>query len=305
MSVPTDPFRRETHVFKRVVDCEIKADVLGADAARSAAAPCPVVVWIHGGGLIFGTRMRGPRPTLLQELLRAGVVTVSIDHRLAPETKLAGIVDDVRDAYRWLRERGPALFNVDPARIGIVGGSSGGYLALTSGYVLQPRPRALVSFDGFGDITLPWEADPSPYYAEKYPPVSREEALATVGTAPVSEASDEPDRGYFYVYCRQQGRWLAEVTGHDPRDEPHWFDAYCPALNIAPGYPQTLLIHGTADTDVPCDESRNLAALMARAGVEHELVTLDGVGHGLSGASADTVASVERRAAAFLIDRLK
>jgi acetyl esterase/lipase len=295
---------RETHTFKRVDGCALQADAIGADAARRAAQPCPAIVWIHGGGLIFGTRTRGPRPTLLQALLRAGTVVLSIDHRLAPETKLAEIVDDVHDAWRWLVASGPALFNIDPTRIAMVGGSSGAYLTLLSGARIRPRLRALVSFDGFGDITLPWEADPSPHYRADYPPVSRNEALASVGTGPVCEAPLDVDRAVFYVWCRQQGRWLAEVTGHDPHAEPRWFDAYCPARQIAADHPPTMLIHGSTDTDVPCDESRRLASLMAGAGVEHELITLEGVGHGLSGATAELAAAIERRAAAFLLDRL-
>ena len=39
-------------------------------------------------------------------------MVVSIDYRLAPETKLPAIVEDVRDACRWVRERGPKLFRI-------------------------------------------------------------------------------------------------------------------------------------------------------------------------------------------------
>jgi acetyl esterase/lipase len=294
---------RETHVYKRVDACEIKADVFGAGAGATGPAR-PAVVWIHGGGLIFGTR-KTPRPAFLAALLRMGAVVVSIDHRLAPETKLPAIVDDVCDAWRWLAERGPALFGIDPTRAAMAGGSSGAYLTLMSGFRVDPRPRALVSFAGFGDITTPWEAEPSLHYLNTLPLISREQALATVGTAAISEQLPDIDRGYFYVYCRQQGRWPIEVAGHDPRESPRWFDAYCPARNVTPGYPPTMLVHGTADTDVPCDESRNMAARLAEAAVEHELVTPEGIGHGLSGASPELVASIEERAAAFLIERLR
>jgi acetyl esterase/lipase len=82
---------RETYVYKVEAGCEIKVDVFGAAAGEAR----PGVVWIHGGGLIFGSRAT-PRPVFLGALLRAGIVVVSIDHRLAPETKLPEIVDDVR-----------------------------------------------------------------------------------------------------------------------------------------------------------------------------------------------------------------
>ena len=49
----------------------------------------PLAVWIHGGALIMGDR-RGIDRTLLGELIKAGYIVVSIDYRLAPETKLRG-----------------------------------------------------------------------------------------------------------------------------------------------------------------------------------------------------------------------
>jgi acetyl esterase/lipase len=73
---------------------EIKADVFGA----SPGANKPGVIWIHGGGLIFGSRTKSPRPALLGALLQGGIVVMSIDHRLAPETKLPGTGEDVHDA---------------------------------------------------------------------------------------------------------------------------------------------------------------------------------------------------------------
>ena len=289
---------RETHTYKDVEGYQIKADVFGASAGKNK----PAVVWIHGGGLIFGSRTT-PRPAFLTALLQAGVVVISIDHRLAPETKLADIVEDVRDAWRWALDRGPTLLGINPERLAMAGGSSGAYLTLMSGYWAQPRPRALAAFAGFGDITTPWEAEPSAHYLEKFPRISREEAVQRLGTA-LAEPGPEVDRGYFYVYCRQHGRWPIEVTGHDPLLEPRWFDTYCPIRNVTAQFPTTILIHGTADTDVPCEESQNMAARLEEANVECELVMLDGIDHGLSGASPDVVASVEGRAAAFLLAHL-
>ena len=89
------PPNRETYVYKAVADCEISVDVIGA--SPGASKPC--VIWIHGGGLIFGSRTASPRPTFLEALLQRGFVVASIDHRFAPETKLSAIVEDVHDAW--------------------------------------------------------------------------------------------------------------------------------------------------------------------------------------------------------------
>jgi acetyl esterase/lipase len=292
---PAQHQERTTCVYKSVDGCAIKADAIGA----SPGARKPCALWIHGGGLIFGSRTKSPRPTFLGALVEAGFLVVSIDHRLAPETKLPAIVEDVRDAWRWAREEGPTLLGIDPERMVMAGGSSGAYLALMSGYMLQPGPRALASFWGFGDITAPWEAKPCAYYRE-WPLVTREEADRSIGAVPISEPAEDVDRSSFYLHCRQQGRWLAEVTGHDPNADPAWFDPYCPIRNVSTKFPPTILIHGSKDTDVPHAESENLASRFAQVGVEHAFLSLEGVGHGFADATPEEAEAAERAAAAFL-----
>jgi acetyl esterase/lipase len=173
-----------------------------------------------------------------------------------------------------------------------------------SGFCVDPRPRALASFWGFGDITTPWETEPSAYYRER-PLVSREQAHQSVGVSAISEPVENIDRGYFYLYCRQQGLWPIEVAGQDPRMEPTWFEGYCPIRNVTVAYPPTILVHGTADMDVPYSESKNMAARLTEVGIEHELITLEGAGHGLAGAGPGAAESAETRAAAFLQEHLR
>ena len=95
-----------------------------------------------------------------EKYLNAGYTIISIDYRLAPHTKLQQIIEDLEDAYRWVRADGPKLFRIDPNRIAVVGHSAGGYLALMAGFVLKPRPKALVSFYGYGDIAGEWYRRP-------------------------------------------------------------------------------------------------------------------------------------------------
>ena len=128
-----------------------------------------------------------------EALLKNGFIVVSVDYRLAPETKLPEILTDVQDAYRWVREKGPTLFQADPAKIGVAGGSAGGYLTLTTGYKAEPRPRALVSFWGYGDISSKWYSKPDPFYSRQ-PPVSKDEAYRAVGGPVLSESSGRNNR---------------------------------------------------------------------------------------------------------------
>lgn len=299
LELPTAPIRA-THVFKVIGGREIQADVIGA----RPLARKPAVVWIHGGGLIFGSRTVSPREPFVRALLERGFVVVSLDHRLAPETKLADIVDDVHDAWRWLTDVGRDRFGIDPERMAIAGGSAGAYLSLMSGYLLEPRPRAIASFWGYGDITAPWEAEPSSHYRKQYDLVTREQAAASLDGPPIADPGGAIDRSCFYLYCRQQGKWLEEVTAHDPRDDDRWFDRYCPIRNVSAAFPPTILVHGTADTDVPHEESARLAARLADQGVEHKFISLAGVGHGFAGARPEEVEAAEAEVVAFLRAKL-
>lgn len=120
---------------------------------------------------------------------------------------------------------------------------------------------------------------PDPYYCKR-PLVSKEEAYQAVGNSPISELTGRNQRGLFYLYCRQQGLWPKEVTGHDPDAEPRAFDPFCPIRNVTKDYPPSILLHGDRDTDVPYQQSVLMAEVLKRQGVEHQLITVKGGGHG-------------------------
>ena len=279
----------QTHVYKTVRGCDIRADVYRA----GDCPPCaPVVVHIHGGALIMGTRKWINR-TLVEKLTSSGCVVVSVDYRLAPETKLPSIMEDVDDAFAWVRDKGPRLFDVDPSRLAVTGSSAGGYLTLMTGFRIKPRPKALAAFYGYGDIVGEWYTKSDPFYCRQ-PAVSREDALKSVGSSPVSEPS--ADRDPFYLYCRQQGLWPKEVAGLDPVREAAAFTKYCPLRNVTPGYPPTMLLHGDADTDVPYEQSVMMADALSREGVRNELVTIPAGPHGFD-------AETDKPAVAKALDR--
>jgi len=262
---------KQTFAYKVVDGHPIQADVF----VGAGQLPRPVLIWIHGGALISGSRNYLPEDQRAG-FLQAGFTVVAIDYRLAPETKLAEIISDLKDASRWVREEGPGLFGADPERVAIMGQSAGGYLTLMTGFCLEPRPRALVAISGYGDIVGPWYSQPDPFYCGQ-PAISEEEARRAVGSLPISTGGNERYR--FYTYCRQRGSWPIEVSGHDPLAESEFFEACCPVRNVTANYPPTLLLHGNQDTDVPYAESVAMAAALARHGVEHELITVEEGGH--------------------------
>ena len=288
--------RSQTYAYKTVGDLQIKADVhrFHDDVAR------PVVIWIHGGALIMGNR-GGVYDRVTEMMLDAGYVVVSIDYRLAPETRLPSIIEDLEDAFVWVRAQGPELFNADASRIAVMGSSAGGYLTLTSGFRTEPRPTVLVSFWGYGDLVGDWYSQPSEYPRHNRRAISAEEAYAQVSGPPVSDARDrDGNGGIFYNYTRQNGLWPGEVSGWDPHTETERFYPFMPVRNVTGDYPPTMLIHGTDDTDVPYEQSLMMASEFEEHGVAYELVTIPGGEHGLGGGDPQLVARAYDEALAWV-----
>lgn len=293
-------YSKETHVFKVAGDCKIRADVFRAPSSGVQ----PVIVWIHGGALISGHR-GNINTNQLERYLAKGCTVVSIDYRLAPEEKLKAIIEDVQDAFRWVRQKGPDLFGVNPDRLAVIGHSAGGYLTQMTGFCVTPRPKALVSFYGYGDIAGAWYSRPDPHYSQQ-PAVPKEEAYAAVGGPVKSEAPGPDNRFRFYLYCRQQGLWPKEVSGYDPDQNSKAYDPFCPVRNVSKDYPPTLLLHGDKDTDVPYEQSVMMAKRLSELGVEHELITIPGGGHGFDRRLSDPVVSKAfERVLTFLQQHLK
>ncbi len=260
---------KKVYTYKTIKDCPIQADVyrLPGDETR------PAIIWIHGGALIFGNRGSVGQHQL-ERYLQAGYVVIAIDYRLAPETKLAEIIEDLQDAYRWVREEGHDLFGIDPDRVALVGDSAGGYLTLMGGFCLKPRPKALVSFYGYGDIR---KNRPDPEYLN-LDRIEKEEAYKVVGGDVLTGSPIFP-RAIFYNYCKQNGLWVRQVTGIDPNKEAEKLKQFSPVLHVTKEYPPTLLLHGDKDRDVPFEESVKMAAALKRYQVKHRLIRMKGYDH--------------------------
>lgn len=92
--------------------------------AESTAA-LPVLVWIHGGGLILGHHRDDAWGAYYAN--RLGIAVVSPRYRLAPEHPFPAALDDLAAVARWVMSGGAGRF--DPGRVAIGGESAGGGLS--------------------------------------------------------------------------------------------------------------------------------------------------------------------------------
>jgi len=258
--VKEQDYRKETVAYKEVKGQRILADVY-LPVERKIR---PAFIYLHGGGFIFGNRT-GCRKPLRDKLLEAGYVVISADYRLAPETKLEEMVEDVKDVCKWVREKGPELFNINPKRVAVGGGSAGGVLTLIAGYAVEPRPQALVVVSGPAgeakDARL-WKGDRS---------------LIKKGT-PYDIVSDKIVSDGGYSDRMELWRWLAknrlllsEVLGFDPESDMERFKRLIPLENITNDYPATLIVQARRDRLAPFSQAEKLAYALRAKEVEHEM----------------------------------
>lgn len=115
---------------------------------RAAAPPRPVVVYLHGGGWISGSKAEFA--WVGATLARQGYVAVTPDYRIHPQARWPNFLQDNAAAVRWARDHA-AEFGGDPKRLFLMGHSAGAYNAVS--LALDPRWLKEVGLDPVGDLS--------------------------------------------------------------------------------------------------------------------------------------------------------
>ena len=242
------------------------------------AAPLAALVDVHGGAWARGDRHVGVHHG--RGLAACGLVVVSLDFRQGPDHKHPAAAQDVSAGVRWVRVNATAL-GVDPARIGILGHSSGGHLALL--VATQPRLDAhagtpIVLADGSlgapaGDDSVAFAvalypvADPLARY--RYALGRKNDPTFAEGAARLAASS----LGYFADEAAMAG---ASVTG-------------VIEAGRARSLPPTWIAQPETDDNVPAAITDALVRAYEKAGGAIDRVRFPGAKHGFIGqVSADT-----------------
>ncbi|WP_433384511.1 alpha/beta hydrolase fold domain-containing protein [Actinoplanes sp. CA-142083] len=103
--------------------------------------PFPVVLWVHGGGWMTGSRVWTVDQRFHERMVARGYAVADVDYRLAREATYPAQQADIEAAIRWLRHHAGAL-RIDPERFAVLGESAGGQLA------------AVAALTGSGDTAI-------------------------------------------------------------------------------------------------------------------------------------------------------
>lgn len=223
---------------------------------KTGTGPFPAVLCIHGGG--FRAGKRDSYDALCLKLAERGYVAATMTYRLAPKHQFPAAVHDTKAAVRWLRANAQK-YNLNPAKLGVTGGSAGGHLAQFLAVTAN-----VPQFEGTGG--------------------NPEQSSAVTCVVNVYGPSD---------FTKSYGK---SVDAHEVL--PLWFGGNLetkrdlhiqgsPLYWVTPNSAPTLCIHGTEDKYVAHEQAVWLVDKLKAATVEAELLTLEGAGHGFKGADAE------------------
>ncbi|KAK0111905.1 hypothetical protein ONS96_001172 [Cadophora gregata f. sp. sojae] len=267
---------KTTHTFKTVGSVDIKVDVYtrSSDAGSVKYTPSsPVVLFIHGGGFVAFDRSH-LGPSIVQSALKRGWPLVSTDYRKLPQISGKEMLEDIQDAYSFVREDLPGILAGTEEKLPpfenviVVGQSAGGYLAYLCGHFKEHRPIAILSYYGVtttSDETFKRKLDPSTpkilqadiqHFLDE--PVSVGSTPAAAAFHPKSLLSDLSRNPDFVLPAREEDHptharqqvlpWFLQekmfssfMEGVDRSlDDPSWKD-----------FVPTIVVHGDADYPVP------------------------------------------------------
>ena len=110
----------------------------------AAGQKLPVIVSIHGGGWVYGSK--AIYQFYCMSLAQRGFAVVNFTYRLAPEYKFPAALEDTNTVMQWIVDH-EEVFGLDPQKVFAVGDSAGGnYLGLYAGFLTNPDYAARFDF---------------------------------------------------------------------------------------------------------------------------------------------------------------
>lgn len=239
--------------YRRANNTDLKLDLY---LPRSRAQAVPVVVNIHGGGWVAGTK-EGDILGLIS-YLQMGFAVVNVEYRLAANSLAPAAVEDCRCALHWVFDNG-TKYKFDLNRVVVTGGSAGGHLALTTGLL---TPEAGFDYGCTPPESMRW--DKADHTVPK--------VAAIVNWFGITDVADLLSGANAKGYAIE---WLG-----DQPDREQLAHRVSPLFMVRKDSSPVITIHGDHDTLVPYTQAVHLHEALTRAGVRNQLVTIPNGGHG-------------------------
>ncbi|MBI1842075.1 MAG: alpha/beta hydrolase [Verrucomicrobia bacterium] len=237
---------------------------------KAGTGPFPVILCIHGGGFRAGSREGYNK--LCLTLAQHGFIAATMGYRLAPKYPFPAAVHDTKAAVRWLRANATRL-NADANRLGVTGSSAGGHLA---------------QFLGVTEGVREFEGDANPGFSSAVTCV-----VNVYGPSDFTKSYGKSVDAHEVLPLWLGGNLETARPRHIQSSPLNW---------VTPAAAPTLIIHGTEDKYVHYEQAIWMRDRLAACGVEVQLLTLEGAGHGFKGADAE---KADHELIAFFEKKLK
>ncbi|MEI6554515.1 MAG: alpha/beta hydrolase [Paludibacter sp.] len=227
-------------VYKNVNSTNCRMDIY---YPTDAVKPVPVVINMHGGGWVSGAKEEQGGFNMY---FNQGWAVANVEYRMRNEILAPAAVEDVRGAMQYLLNHADEL-HIDRTKIVFQGGSAGGHLALTGGYLQNNRI---------------YDNDCQQY-------------AGTIKVMAVIDKYGAADLMTFAPVYSGMVAWLGSRY-----TDSVFVKSLSPYEMIDINTPPTYIIHGDADPTIPYTQSVRLQAKLQAAGVKNKFLTVPGGGHG-------------------------
>ncbi len=216
----------------RVGDSGLLVDVFRPASTDGAA---PALLFLPGGSWRTKNR-KDMKDRYGIKMAERGVVCIAGEYRVMTEAPWPAPIHDVKTIIRWMRDSAGRL-GIDPDRIVAGGSSAGGHLALLAAGTPDSNGLEPPYFEGVSSAIA-----------------------AAVGVYPVC------DMGPATTENKER---LAELFPDGVTDDA--LRAASPISHVSPGFPPTLLVHGTGDVRVDYRRTVRMYDALEDAGVPVDL----------------------------------
>lgn len=272
--------------------------------SSSNPTPKPIILIFHAGGFAAGSTNLIPQSQITHLTDTLNAVAIAPEYRLCPQVSLrAGPVADAHACLAWARETLPRALAAatggavlaDPARVGVMGHSAGGMLALELGNAESP-PSAILDFYGvkylgdafWGAPLASFAGMPDPDAGVRAKVYEEETVAVSAGAMFVDGRPDlKTPRSAWMIHAIKHGKLYEKcLRGPASKDEDAGGEVDAkvveevePTRGFKKSWPPTCFVHGTEDVFVPFSTAERAERELKEKDAEVELIKVHGAGH--------------------------